>query len=112
MPRGKAATFELQRASILQAAAELFAARGFASASMAELAEACGVSKPLLYHYYRDKEQILFDMADRYMDGLLAIVGEITSQRLPPLDHFRSLCGVSCRSTSMRRRTTACWSRT
>jgi len=91
MPRGKAATFELQRASILQAAAELFAARGFVSASMAELAEVCGVSKPLLYHYYRDKEQILFDVADTYLDGLLAVVGEITSQRLPPLDHFRSL---------------------
>jgi len=91
MPRGKAATFELQRASILQAAAELFAARGFVSASMAELAEVCGVSKPLLYHYYRDKEQILFDVADTYLDGLLAIVADIESKRLPPLDHFRSL---------------------
>ena len=68
MPRGKASNFELQRAVILQAAAELFAERGFRGASMAQLARACRVSKPLLYHYYRDKEHILLDIADSFRD--------------------------------------------
>jgi len=64
MPRGKGPTFDSQRATILEAAAILFAEKGFASASMADLAEACGVSKALLYHYYRDKAHLLFDTAD------------------------------------------------
>ena len=77
MPRGKAPTFELQRATILQTAAQLFAEKGYASTSMADLATACGMSKALLYHYYRDKEHILFDTADSYMDTLIAIVAEV-----------------------------------
>lgn len=93
MPRGKAPTFELQRASILHTAAQLFAQRGFAGASMSELAEACGISKPLLYHYYRDKEHMLFDIANSYIDGLIRIVAEVRARKLPPEEQFRALVG-------------------
>jgi AcrR family transcriptional regulator len=91
VPRKRAADFELQRAGILQAAAELFARRSFAGASMAQLAQACGVSKALLYHYYRDKEHLLFDIADCYVDGLLAIVEEVQAGRLPPRQQLATL---------------------
>jgi AcrR family transcriptional regulator len=80
MARGKSPTFELQRNAILQEAARLFAEHGFHNASMAELGKACGVSKALLYHYYRDKEQILFDIADSYIDKLLALVAEVEGE--------------------------------
>jgi AcrR family transcriptional regulator len=91
MARPKAPTFDLQRAAILAAAAGLFARHGFHHASMAELAAACGVSKPLLYHYYRDKAHILFDIADSYMDKLSAIVAEVGRERLAPEAHLRTL---------------------
>src|SRR5271169_411229 len=91
MPRGKAPTFELQRATILGTAARLFAEKGFTSASMADLARACGVSKALLYHYYRDKEHLLFDTADSYLDSLIGIVSEVRAQGLPPTKHFSAL---------------------
>lgn len=91
MPRGKASTFELQRATILQTAARLFAEKSFAGASMADLARACGVSKGLLYHYYRDKEHLLFDTADSYVDTLIAIVAEVRARGLPPMEHFTTL---------------------
>lgn len=93
MPRSKAPTFELQRSAILEAAARLFAQNGFRGASMAELARACGVSKPLLYHYYRDKEHLLFDIADSYMGRLMAIVAEVHTHRLPRQEHLRALVG-------------------
>jgi AcrR family transcriptional regulator len=91
MARTRAPTFDQQRASILQAAARLFAERGFEGASMAELARACGVSKPLLYHYYRDKQHILSDIADSYMDRLLAIVAEVRARKLPAEENLRAL---------------------
>jgi AcrR family transcriptional regulator len=91
--RPKAPTFDLQRATILQSAARLFAQKGFHNASMAELAQACGISKPLLYHYYRDKEQILFDIVDRYMDRLVGIAAEVRSRRLYPEPRLRALIG-------------------
>ena len=91
MPRGKAPTFEQQRADILQNAARLFAERGFVGASMSDLARACGVSKGLLYHYYRDKAHLLFDTADSYLDTLIAIVAEVRARDLAPTEHLGAL---------------------
>ncbi len=91
MARSRAPTFDSQRADILEHAADLFAEHGFRGASMANIATACGVSKPLLYHYYRDKSQLLFDIADHYMDRLLAIVAEVKERALEPEPHFRAL---------------------
>ncbi len=91
MARPRAPTFELQRTVIVEAAAHLFAERGFPGTSMAQLAEACGVSKPLLYHYYRDKAHILFDVADGYMDRLIGLAAEVAAERLDAQAHFRAL---------------------
>jgi AcrR family transcriptional regulator len=91
MPRRKAATFETQRAAIRDAAAQLFADKGYPSASIADLARACGVSKALMYHYYRGKEDLLADVAMSYVDRLAAIVDEVAAQRLPPAAHLRRL---------------------
>ncbi len=91
MPRSRAATFGTQRDAMLAAAAQLFAERGFAAASMAELAQALGVSKALLYHYYTDKEELLFDIMDRYLDGLIVLVDEVTALALQPKQHLRRL---------------------
>jgi AcrR family transcriptional regulator len=93
MGRPKAPTFDLQRAAIVESAAHLFAQKGFHNASMAQLARSCAISKPLLYHYYRDKEQILFDVADRYLDRLLAIAAEVRAQQLLPEAQLRTLVG-------------------
>ena len=93
MARGKSPTFEVQRDAILREAARLFADKGFHSASMAELAKACGVSTPLLYHYYRDKEHILFDIADSYMDQLPAIVAGVVAQDLEAEPQLAALVG-------------------
>jgi len=91
MARPRAADFEQHRDAILAMAARLFAERGYAAGSIAELASACGISKALLYHYYRDKEALLFDIADRYLDGLQSIVEAVDAENLPPAAHLRRL---------------------
>jgi AcrR family transcriptional regulator len=91
MPRGRAAGYELQRETILARAAELFARRGFTATSMNEVAEACGVSKPSLYHYVRDKHQLLAEIAGGHVARLLAIVAEVDAARLAPEARLRRL---------------------
>ncbi|HYW56135.1 MAG TPA: TetR/AcrR family transcriptional regulator [Polaromonas sp.] len=83
MARPKSATHELQREAILDVAAQCFAQRSYMAASMNDIAAACGTSKARLYHYYGSKEAILFDLLDRYTQGLLATIGqtEATAQR-------------------------------
>jgi AcrR family transcriptional regulator len=89
MPRGRAANFEQQREAILHTAAELFAKRGYTGTSMSELAAAVGISKALLYHYYREKYQLLLAIAEGHIDRLLALVASVQAQkakaRLPRL---------------------------
>ena len=58
--RQRAATqgTDLQRERILQAATQLFAAQGYANTTMAQIVRALGVTKPFVYYYFRDKQEI------------------------------------------------------
>ena len=71
MARRQAEDYEEKRDAIVEEAARLFAAKGFAGASLADLAGACGMSKSLFYHYYDSKEAILHAVMNEHMDDLL-----------------------------------------
>lgn len=43
---------------ILSEAARLFAEQGFKGMSMSQLAEACQLTKPAIYYYFRDKQEL------------------------------------------------------
>ena len=60
-----------RREEILEAAAELFAARGFHGVSIAELGAACGISGPALYKHFSGKEAILAEMLVQISEELL-----------------------------------------
>jgi AcrR family transcriptional regulator len=56
--RAATARTDVQRERILQAAAELFAAQGYANTTMAQIVHALGATKPFVYYYFRDKQEI------------------------------------------------------
>jgi AcrR family transcriptional regulator len=91
MPRGRSRGYELQRETILARAAELFARRGYTATSMNEVAEACGVSKPALYHYVRDKHELLVEIAETHIARLLALVEQVDAAGLAPEARLRRL---------------------
>ena len=70
MPRAVARDHDAKREAILKGAARVFAREGFARASMAQVAEECGVSKANLYHYHSGKDALLFDILDSYLSAL------------------------------------------
>lgn len=80
-----------QRELILAEAAEAFAELGYAAASMSDLAQRCGVSKSLLYHYFPSKEAILFALFDGYTERLLALCESVTARGLSPDAHLDAL---------------------
>ena len=47
-----------QRERILQAAAGLFARQGYANTTMAQIVRELGVTKPFVYYYFQDKQEI------------------------------------------------------
>lgn len=51
---------EATRAAIARASLELFAARGFAAVTLAEIAAAADVGERTIFRYFPDKEELLF----------------------------------------------------
>jgi TetR/AcrR family transcriptional regulator len=94
MPRGRAPGYDSQREQILDRAAELFARQGYSATSMNQVAEACGVSKPSLYHYVRDKDRLLVEIADAHVARLNALVAQVVEQGLAPEPRLRRLIEV------------------
>lgn len=52
------------RERILLAAAALFADKGYAGTSVREIVEAAGVTKPTLYYYFKNKEDLYIHLMD------------------------------------------------
>ncbi|HTN65817.1 MAG TPA: TetR/AcrR family transcriptional regulator [Burkholderiaceae bacterium] len=84
MARGRSPAYQDQREMILSRAAQLFAERGFAATSMNEVAEACGMSKPSLYHYFRDKYALLVNIAEGHVTRLESVVDQVRREPLDP----------------------------
>lgn len=91
MPRGRAPGYDTQREQILARAAELFARQGYSATSMNQVAEACGISKPSLYHYVRDKDRLLVEIAEGHVAKLNALVDDVQRQPLSPEVRVRRL---------------------
>ncbi|WP_431274960.1 TetR/AcrR family transcriptional regulator [Variovorax ureilyticus] len=91
MARGRSPGYDDQREMILEHAAQLFGNRGYSATSMNQVAEACGFSKALLYHYYRDKYSLLVSIAENHVSRLEGLVADVEAQKLKPEAHLREL---------------------
>jgi len=94
MARTRASNYDEKRLAILNRSAELFSEHGYDRASMNRIAEACGVSKANLYHYYKDKEGLLFDVLQFHLKELLDVIEEANRPELPPHERLRGLVGA------------------
>src|SRR3954452_9695815 len=70
----------------LRAAHELFAERGYAAVTMDEIAAAVGVTKPLLYNYFGNKEQLYIACMERAGDTLIQTIADSVGQSANPGD--------------------------
>lgn len=70
----------------LTVAHDLFAKRGFAAVTMDEVAAEVGVTKPLLYNYFGNKERLYVACMERSGDALFATVGAAVGDSASPGD--------------------------
>src|ERR1700687_4353102 len=85
---------EQSRAAILEAAVREFAWEGVAGARTDAIARAAKVNKALLYYYFKDKEALYGAVLDQVFGGLIACVGEVLSQDLPPCEKLMAYAGA------------------
>jgi AcrR family transcriptional regulator len=105
MPRIRAGDYKEKKSKILDAAASLFADQGYTGSRMEEIAKACGVSKSMLYHYFKRKEDVLFDILQEHVSDLIEAIKNhtVSGNREDPFDYFRGFVEVYLQPTGESR---------
>ena len=87
-PRERAAHLgpERRRPMVLDAALHLFVERGYRGTSMEGIAAAAGVTKPVVYKCYPNKQELFRALLEREEQKLLAEVAAALPSRLDPAD--------------------------
>ncbi|MBR1201723.1 MULTISPECIES: TetR/AcrR family transcriptional regulator [unclassified Bradyrhizobium] len=97
---------EIQR-GILTTACGLFARQGYMRASIADLADACKLSRGALYHYFDSKEAILFAILDAHIREMIADVEAAMAGKAATLEQFRAaihaIVALNARSSDEQR---------
>src|SRR3978361_52374 len=92
MTRSRNAEEGGQRQAILANAAQLFATHGYHGTSMNDLADACALSKATLYHYFRDKSEVLFNIAEGHVSRLVDLCESVVDDvAVSPPDRLAAL---------------------
>jgi AcrR family transcriptional regulator len=81
----------LRRAEILRAAERIFLRDGYQGATIRKIAEDVGVSSTALYMHFRDKDEMLLEIAEGAVTSLLDATTRIASQQLDPVIRVRSM---------------------
>lgn len=88
MARTRSQDYDSFKQALLDCAAKLFASKGFASTSINEIAEAAGLSKAGVYHYFDSKSEILRTMLTGHLEAVTEIVDTALNTSEPPRSKF------------------------
>ncbi len=80
------------RATLLEQGRRLFAAQGLRKTSVEELTAAAGISKGAFYLFFGSKEELFFELLERYEARYKADLLELAARdTLPPRERMRAL---------------------
>ena len=89
MARTRSEQYPDIKRNILKRAAAVFARVGYASATISDLADAAGLSRGALYHYFPSKEAILRDIFDQHLADFLDRVDQAMQASRVPVEQLR-----------------------
>lgn len=78
-----------KREQIIDAATMLFWKKGYDGTSMRDIASEVGMLQAGLYYYFSSKEEILYEVLDKGITGLLRDGEPIYNSNLPPMEKCR-----------------------
>ena len=59
---------EARKDNLIDAALRVFAEKGYSDTTMTDIARKAGVSTPVLYEYFKTKEDLLFAIPENFME--------------------------------------------
>ncbi|QIZ35222.1 TetR/AcrR family transcriptional regulator [Saccharopolyspora sp. ASAGF58] len=87
-PRSRRLPRAVRERQILDAAVEVFATRGFHTASMDEISEVAGISKPMLYAYLGAKDELFVACIRREAARLIDAISVAVEAGLSPAEQL------------------------
>lgn len=79
------------KTAIMEAALELFAAKGFARTSISDIAKAAGISKGLMYNYFESKEQLLHAIVKGAMEEAESVMLQTMTEPADPKEQLLAI---------------------
>lgn len=79
------------RENIRAAAIDLFAERSFQGTSMADIANACGITKAGLYYYFKTKTDLLDYVYETVNESLSEALGHAGDTDVPTVERLRAI---------------------
>ena len=80
----------MQRADIIQAAAQIIREKGYHGTSMQDIADAVQLQKASLYHHVTSKQDILFTILEQALDMLISDMQAVVESDMNPEEKLRS----------------------
>jgi AcrR family transcriptional regulator len=77
--------------SVLRGAVKVFNERGYDGTSMEDLSRELGITKSAIYHHVTGKEELLRLAVHRALDGLFAVLDEVSALDAPALARLEEL---------------------
>lgn len=89
---------------LLKTAIKLFAEKGYADTSIREIGSKAGVSTSVLYHYFKNKEEMLFEVTISSSRELIQELIKIQEQYSDPLECLKQMLITHMVSFSLKRK--------
>lgn len=83
-----------RRHQLLETALKVFAANGFHATSMDDVAEAAGVTKPVLYQHFRSKRALYLELLDDVGAQLRETIAKASAEAAGPRQQVQAGCAA------------------
>jgi AcrR family transcriptional regulator len=88
---------ERQRDRILMTAEQLFTRDGINNVSIADIADAVGMTRATIYRYFANRIEIAWALQRRYSENLItSMPSDVTNERLPGVTRLRAMLRGFC----------------
>ena len=100
MPARDEQEYERRRAQILDGALQVFSTKGFAEATIKDIAAAAGIGSPgLIYHYFKDKEAVFRQLVEQRIPVFGLVAHPEALMALPPRELLTRLATLILEAT-------------
>ena len=86
-----AKTKEERRNEIIETAGKLFEEKGYEQTQVQDIVNEIGVAKGLFYYYFKSKDEVMEELADRYADAIIDAVNKLMDKDISTFDKINRI---------------------